>query len=70
MERWCLEREAYVALYAETLLTKGEFEKMFHEYMLYEDEIRKEYGLNGAFPERYEKISRSARGDSNAKRVL
>ena len=61
-EQWCLERGGFVALYAETFLTKEEFLKMFHPSMQYYDEMRKEYGGENAFPHVYEKISSNARG--------
>ena len=63
MERWCVEHAGYVALYAETFLTKTEFTKMFYVQLKYYDELRKKYGLNEAFPESYDKISCAARED-------
>ena len=46
-------------LYAETFLTKNEFEKMF-DLKLYE-EVREKYGCRDAFPHVYDKICRAAR---------
>ena len=63
MERWCVEHAGYVALYAETFLTKTEFTKMFYVQLKYYDELRKKYGLDEAFPESYDKISSAARED-------
>ena len=63
MESWCVEHAGYVALYAETFLTKTEFTKMFYVQLKYYDELRKKYGLDEAFPESYDKISSAARED-------
>ena len=67
MERWCIDREGFVALYAETFLTRAEFTKMFDVQLKYYDELRKEYGLEGAFPKSYDKISTTAREDDENK---
>ena len=65
MERWCLDRGGFVALYAETFLTKKEFIKMFEVPLKYYDELRKKYECDGAFPHSYDKISSNAREDLN-----
>ena len=65
IERWCVDRGGFVALYAETFLTKEEFTKMFYVQLQYYDELRRKYGLEGAFPQSYDKISSSAREDIN-----
>ena len=64
-EQWCLNRGGFVALYAETLLTKEEFLQMFHATMKHYEKLRQEYGCEGAFPHMYEKISINARGSAN-----
>ena len=47
------------------LLTKHEFSQMFDVQLKYYPELRKEYGLEGAFPESYDKISSASREDMN-----
>lgn len=46
-------------LYADTYTTREEFRKMF-DHTLY-DILRKKYDCNFAFPEVYDKVSKSAR---------
>ena len=66
MEQWCLDRGGYVALYAETFLTKEQFVKMFFStFMRHYEAVRQEYGCEGAFPHIYEKISIYSRGRAN-----
>ena len=65
MEKFCIDRGGFVALYAETFLTKHEFTQMFDVQLKYYHELRKEYGLVGAFPESYDKISSASREDIN-----
>lgn len=65
MEKFCIDRGGFVALYAETFLTKREFSQMFDVQLKYYPELRKEYGLEDAFPESYDKISSTSREDIN-----
>lgn len=46
-------------LYADTYTTKEEFRKMF-DHTLY-DKLREKYDCKAAFPEVYDKVSKSAR---------
>lgn len=46
-------------LYADTYMTKEEFRKMF-DHRLY-DKMRERLGCKEAFPDVYDKVSRSAR---------
>ena len=57
MEQWCLKRGGFVALYAETFLTKEEFQQMFFDehYKNHYEHVIREYGCDEAFPQLYEK---------------
>ena len=65
MERFCIDRGGFVALYAETFLTKKEFSQMFDVQLKWYYELRKTYKLEDAFPESYDKISSVSRDDIN-----
>ena len=65
IERFCIDRGGFVALYAETFLTKPEFNEMFDVSLKYYDELRETYGLVGSFPQSYDKISSVSRDDIN-----
>jgi len=47
----------FVALYAETQLTKEHFETMLANPITNYERVRKKYGADLAFPHTYEKIS-------------
>lgn len=53
MERFTREVGGYPFLYADTFMTESEFREMF-DHTLY-DQVRREYGAEGAFPTLYEK---------------
>ena len=61
MEQFCLDRGNFVALYAETLLSRVDFKKMFYYVTQHHEKLRKRYKCEKAFPEPYDKISRAAR---------
>jgi len=46
-----------VGLYAETQLSREEFDLMFRNHMRMYEEARRKYGAEAAFPHTYEKIS-------------
>ncbi|CAM9420866.1 unnamed protein product [Phaeothamnion confervicola] len=54
MEQYTRDVGGYQCLYADTFMTREEFREMF-DHTLY-DQMRKEYGAIGAFPEVYDKI--------------
>ncbi len=54
MEELTREVRGYPFLYADTFMTREEFERMF-DLTLYR-EVRKKYGAEGAFPDLYDKI--------------
>lgn len=61
MERYAIDRKSYVALYAETQLTRKDFDEMFEFNLRNYDKMRKRYGCEKAFPHVYEKISKLGR---------
>ncbi len=54
MEHFTREVGGYSFLYADTFMTRDEFERMF-DMSLYR-EVRVKYGADGAFPDLYDKI--------------
>ena len=58
-ERFILDKEGFVALYAETQLTREDFNEML-DLKTYE-RLRKELGCEKAFPHMYEKVSKIGR---------
>jgi len=54
MEKFTREAGGYSFLYADTFMTRDEFEAMF-DLTLYEN-CREKYGAKGAFPHLYDKI--------------
>lgn len=61
MERYAIERKSYVALYAETQLTRADFDEMFEFNLRTYYKMRKKFNCDGAFPHVYEKISKLGR---------
>ena len=61
MERFVIDRDAYVALYAETQLSRDEFDEMLKHSLRTYEKLRKELKCEGAFPHVYEKISKLGR---------
>ena len=61
MEQFCADRGGAVGLYAETHLTREEYDRMFHKIRFFYDRARKKYNCEKAFPHVYEKISRLGR---------
>jgi len=62
MERYAIDRKSYVALYAETQLTRDDFLEMFEFNLRNYDKVRAKYDCEDAFPHIYDKISKAARG--------
>ena len=56
-----MEKNSYVALYAETQLTRAEFDKMFEFNLRNYYALRKRFDVEKAFPHVYEKISKLGR---------
>ncbi len=54
VERYAREIGGYQCLYADTFMTRAEFEQMF-DHRQYR-KLRKKYGAEGAFPEVYDKV--------------
>jgi len=61
IERFVAEHRGYQMLYADSYMTREEFEEMFH-LELY-DRVRAKYGCASAFPHVYDKINKSARSE-------
>lgn len=61
MERHAIDNGCYVALYAETQLTRSDFDEMFEFNLRNYDKIRKRMNCEKAFPHVYEKISKLGR---------
>ena len=61
MERFAVEHQGFVGLYAETLLTEDEYKEMFSFWIDSYEKLRKELRCEKAFPTAYEKISRLGR---------
>jgi len=61
MERYAIDHNSYVALYAETQLTREEFDEMFDFNLRNYYVQREKYNCEGAFPHVYEKISKLGR---------
>ena len=63
MERFAVDHEGFVAMYAETLFTEEEHKKMFDNWGWTDryQKLRKELSCEKAFPTAYEKISRLGR---------
>ena len=61
LERFVMDRKGFVAMYAETLLTREDLYEMFCFYLANYDEMRKKYNCEKAFPHMYDKISSAAR---------
>ena len=59
VEDFVLSVGGFQALYADSLLSRSDFRKMF-DHDLY-DSLRKEYKMDSNFPEIYDKVSLSAR---------
>jgi len=62
MERHALDRKDFVALYAETQLTRDDFLERFDMSKDNYDNIRKKFDCEKAFPHVYDKVSKAARG--------
>lgn len=63
MERFTIENDGFVFLYAETALTKVEFARMFYTYNTIYEEVRSKYNCQEAFPHVYDKISTVGRNN-------
>ena len=63
IERFAMEREGIVALYAESQLTEEEFHQMFNVEGLIENyyKLRRKLGCENAFPTIYQKVSKLGR---------
>ena len=63
IERFAMEREGIVALYAESQLTEEEFHQMFNSFGLIENyyKLRRKLGCENAFPTIYQKVSKLGR---------
>ena len=61
MEKFCMDREGYAALYSETQLTREEFDQMFASLLGVYEKVRKDLKCERAFPHVYEKISKLGR---------
>lgn len=59
IEKYVTDVKGFQMLYADTYMTKEEFRKMF-DHTLY-DKMREKLGCKEAFPDVYDKVSRSAR---------
>ncbi|CAG9760209.1 unnamed protein product [Ceutorhynchus assimilis] len=59
IEKYVTDVKGFQMLYADTYMTKEEFRKMF-DHTLY-DKVRKQLDCEAAFPDVYDKVSRSAR---------
>ena len=58
LEDACLEVDGFVGLYADTYLTREQFDAMFHNFSKLYEEVRRSNPLTlKAFPHVYEKIS-------------
>ena len=57
--------EGFVALYAETYLTKEEHAQMFHPFMYQYEKMRKKFKCEPGFCHVYDKISRNGRKNLN-----
>ena len=61
LEASCIEGDGFVGLYADTNLSRDQFDTMFKTYSGGYEEARRKYGCEGAFPHVYEKISKIGR---------
>ena len=61
MERFAIDNNALVALYAETALSREDFDEMLSFNMRNYDKVRAKYNCERAFPHIYDKISKAAR---------
>ena len=61
MEQYAIDHNSYVALYAETQLTRDDFDRMFEFNLRNYYNLRKRLGCDEAFPHVYEKISKLGR---------
>ena len=61
IEKFCLEKGGFAALYGETELTMEQFYQMFEDGMRHYDGLRKKYNCDKAFPHVYDKISKVGR---------
>ena len=61
LERFVIDRDAYVALYAETQLSRADFDEMLRHNLKTYHRLRKELKCEDAFPHVYEKISKLGR---------
>ena len=59
VEKFVLEHKGFQALYADSLLSREDFYKMFDHSLYYK--VREKYGVGASFPEIYDKVSLSAR---------
>ena len=62
LEKYLIAKGGFVALYAETHLSRDDFYGMFGYNLKVYDRVRKELGCDKAFPHVYDKISKAARG--------
>ena len=63
MERYFTEHEGHAALYAETRMTRQEFNQMFAPTLKVYEKVRKELNCEKAFPHVYDKVSSKARNE-------
>ena len=61
MEAYAAENEGLVALYAETQLTREEFDAMGKTVFRNYEQVRKKFDCEKAFPHIYEKVSHLGR---------
>lgn len=56
-------RRGFIFLYADTGLSRDQFDRMYATYNAKYEEVRERFACRGAFPHVYEKISRMGRTD-------
>ena len=64
LEKHAMDKDCFVALYAETQLTREDFDHMFRFSMKHYETVRKRLNCARAFPHVYEKISKLGRSTS------
>lgn len=57
LEDFTVDNDGFVFLYAETDLTKEQFDRMYKTYSNNYEEVRRKYDCERAFPHVYNKIS-------------
>ena len=63
LESACIEEGGFMFMYADTRITRSQFNTMYATYSAKYEAVRKEFDCESAFPHVYEKISKLGRTD-------